>query len=195
MRSRGVLAGLFAIVVVVLCFVYIIATAKNAGGEDEPVVVTSSSLAAPTTVPPTTVVVTTTKPTTTTVAPTTTTVVVVAPPVVVPPPVAPPPVAPVPQPVAPAGSVESIIRAAAAEFGVSGDLMMTIARCESGLNPSAVNSSSGARGLFQHMPSLWGGRAAALGYPYESWSDPTANARVSAKLLAEGGPSHWRACL
>jgi soluble lytic murein transglycosylase-like protein len=69
--------------------------------------------------------------------------------------------------------------------------MVCVARVESGLNPSAVNPTSGALGLFQHMPQYWGGRAAALGYGYESWSDPVANARVSAKLLAEGGPGHW----
>lgn len=121
-------------------------------------------------------------------------------PATAPPPVPPQPPAPVAPPapppvVAPAGSVESIVRAAAAEFGVSGDLMVRIARCESGLNPSAVNASSGALGLFQHLPSLWGARAAGLGYGYESWSDPTANARVSAVLLRDGGPGHWRACL
>jgi hypothetical protein len=192
MRSRGVLAGLFAIIVVVLAFVYVVATAKSAGGEDEPVVITSTSLAPPTTVAPTTVVPTTAKPTTTTVAPTTTTVVAIVPPPVAPPPVAPPPVV---APVAPAGSVEAIILAAAGEFGVDGNLLLRIMRCESGLNPLAVNRSSGALGLGQHLPRYWSGRAAALGYPYESWSDPTANARVSAKLLAEGGPGHWRACL
>lgn len=106
-----------------------------------------------------------------------------------------PPSPPAPQ-VAPApGSVEGIIRAAAAEFGVSGDLLVSIMRCESNLNPLAVNLSSGALGLGQHLPRYWGGRAAALGYPYEAWSDPVANARVSAKLMAEGGPGHWSACL
>lgn len=98
-------------------------------------------------------------------------------------------------PPAPPGSVEQIIRAAAAEFGGSGDLLVSIARCESGLDPHAVNSSSGALGLFQHLPRYWPTRAAGLGYSFDDWLDPTANARVSAKLLAEGGPGHWRACL
>lgn len=91
--------------------------------------------------------------------------------------------------------MEGIILAAAAEYGVDGQLMLRIARCESGLNPRAVNASSGALGLFQHLPSLWPARAAGLGYPPEAWSDPTANARVSAVLLRDGGPGHWRACL
>jgi len=118
------------------------------------------------------------------------------------PPPAPEPPTPAPEPTpapapapAPASGIEGIIHAAAAEFGVDGALMVRIARCESNLNPSVVNSSSGALGLFQHMPQYWGGRAANLGYGYDAWSDPVANARVSAVLMRDGGPSHWVACL
>jgi len=96
-------------------------------------------------------------------------------------------------PTAPTGSVESTIRAAAAEFGVSGNLLVRIARCESTLNPQAVNRSSGALGLFQHLPRFWSGRAARLGYDYGSWSSPSANARVSAQMIAQGGTSPWNA--
>jgi len=86
MRSRGVLAGLFAIVVLVLAFVYVVATAKGADGEGESTVPQPPVV---TTVPKTVE----SRPTTTT-APTTTTVVTTT--TVAPPPlVAPPPVAPV----------------------------------------------------------------------------------------------------
>lgn len=132
---------------------------------------------------------------------TTTTVPPTVPPTTAPPPapttvapLPPPPTVPAPVPATvppPATGIEGIIYAAAAEFGVSGDFMVCVARRESGLNPSAVNSSSGALGLFQHLPQYWGGRASALGYGYDSWSDPTANARVSAWLLQTSGPSHW----
>jgi len=81
--------------------------------------------------------------------------------------------------------------AAAREFGVPvGDFLRVIG-CESGFNPSAVNPSSGALGLGQHLPRYWGGRAAALGYSYGDWDDPRANARVSAWLWATSGPQHW----
>ena len=134
---------------------------------------------------PSTVTTATTAATSSTVRATSTTVAAPQPPAPAPP----------PQPAAPTGSVEAIIRAAAAEFGVGGDLMVRIARCESGLNPAAVNASSGALGLFQHLPRYWPGRAAGLGYSSADWSNPTANARVSAVLLRDGGPGHWRACL
>src|SRR5437764_7438989 len=40
------------------------------------------------------------------------------------------------------------IRRAAREFGVNVNLMLAIARCESGLNPGATNPNSGAAGLY-----------------------------------------------
>lgn len=88
-------------------------------------------------------------------------------------------------------SPEGHVRAAAREFGIPEEAFVRVIRCESGMNPRAVNSSSGALGLGQHLPRYWGARAAALGYGYDSWSDPRANARVSAWLWATSGPQHW----
>lgn len=87
--------------------------------------------------------------------------------------------------------VVSIERAAAREFGVPEDAFVRVLGCESGHNPHAVNRTSGALGLGQHLPRYWGARAATLGYPYSAWSDPRANARVSAWLWATSGPQHW----
>lgn len=89
------------------------------------------------------------------------------------------------------GDVICIERRAAAEFGVPADDFVRVIGCESGHNPLAVNSSSGALGLGQHLPRYWGARAAALGYTYGDWSDARANARVSAWLWATSGPQHW----
>lgn len=63
--------------------------------------------------------------------------------------------------------------------------------CESGGNPNAYNSSSGASGLFQHLERFWPGRAAAAGWAGADVFDPTANTAVAAWLLAQGGRSHW----
>lgn len=82
-------------------------------------------------------------------------------------------------------------RAAAAEFRIPADDFVRVLGCESGHNPRAVNASSGALGLGQHLPRYWPARAAALGYRYEDWSNPRANARVSAWLWATSGPQHW----
>jgi soluble lytic murein transglycosylase-like protein len=88
-------------------------------------------------------------------------------------------------------SPEAQVRLAAREFGIPESEFVRVIQCESGMNPRAVNSSSGALGLGQHLPRYWGARAAALGYSYGDWSDARANARVSAWLWATEGPHHW----
>lgn len=86
---------------------------------------------------------------------------------------------------------EHILRSAADEFGADPDLIVRIARCESGLRPWAYNQS-GAAGLMQHMSQFWPGRAAALGIPDASVFDPVANARVGAWMLAaDPSASAW----
>lgn len=87
--------------------------------------------------------------------------------------------------------VVSIERAAAREFGIPEGDFVRVLGCESGHDPHAVNRSSGALGLGQHLPRYWGARAAALGYSYGAWSDARANARVSAWLWRTSGPQHW----
>jgi len=62
---------------------------------------------------------------------------------------------------------------------------------ESGGNPRAVNRTSGAAGLFQHMPQYWAARAANAGFPGASIFDPEANIAASA-LLVKGSLSRGR---
>jgi soluble lytic murein transglycosylase-like protein len=85
------------------------------------------------------------------------------------------------------GSLVEIIRAAASEFGVSGDWMVAIATCESTLNPSAYNPA-GYHGLFQYDQTTW------AGYGYGSIYDPVAQSRTTARLLAAGQSSRWPNC-
>jgi soluble lytic murein transglycosylase-like protein len=85
------------------------------------------------------------------------------------------------------GSIVEIIHAAAAEFGVSGDWMVAIAQCESGLDPNAYNAA-GYHGLFQYDQTTWSG------YGYGSIYDPVAQARTTAELLAAGQSSRWPNC-
>ena len=101
-----------------------------------------------------------------------------APEVAAPAPVAPP---------APAGSITAIIYAAAEEYGLSGGYLLSVAACESGLNPSAVNPA-GYHGLFQFSLGTW----AANGYG--SIYDPVAQARTAARMIAAGGASRWPNC-
>lgn len=88
---------------------------------------------------------------------------------------------------APSGSVTDVIYAAAAEFGLSGDYLLGVASCESGLNPSAYNAA-GYHGLFQFDQTTW------AAYGYGSIYDPAAQARTAARLLAAGQSSRWPNC-
>lgn len=104
-------------------------------------------------------------------------------------PVARPRPAPTPVPVAapPASptSIIGIIEAAAARWGVSGSWMVSIARCESGLRPTAVNPSGPYIGLFQFLQSTF---AANGGTNIWSAAD---QANIAAKMLAHGQAHQW----
>src|SRR5690348_12876660 len=62
-----------------------------------------------------------------------------------------------------------------------------VAYCESRYHPNSVNSSSGASGLFQFLPSTWAFT------PYAAYSpfDPKYNALAAAWLYQRDGPSQW----
>lgn len=69
---------------------------------------------------------------------------------------------------------------------------LMIISCESNGNSSATNSSSGAAGLFQHLPKYWEERSAAAGWAGADIYDPAANIAVAAWLVYSGGGwSHW----
>lgn len=93
------------------------------------------------------------------------------------------------------GDVESIIRSAANRYGVSGDMLMRIARCESGLNPNAVakNYIAGTHptGLFQHVAAYWPQRAVNYGHAGASIFDTTAQAEVTAQMFRDGHSKLW----
>jgi regulator of protease activity HflC (stomatin/prohibitin superfamily) len=64
---------------------------------------------------------------------------------------------------------------------------INVAYCESRYHPNSVNSDSGASGLFQFMPSTWGGTPWANQSPF----DPVANAQAAAWLYNRYGPGRW----
>lgn len=61
---------------------------------------------------------------------------------------------------------------------------------ESRGDPNARNPSSGASGLFQHLPKYWGERSAAAGWGGADIFDPEANVAVAA-WLRQHGWQHW----
>lgn len=69
---------------------------------------------------------------------------------------------------------------------------LSVMWCESRGNPKAVNPSSGAAGLFQHLPKYWAQRSAAVGFGGKSAFDPEANVAAAAALYkSRGNWSHW----
>lgn len=85
------------------------------------------------------------------------------------------------------GSVVTAIHAAASEFGLSGNYLLGVAECESGLDPYAYNPA-GYHGLFQFDSQTW------AAYGYGSIHDPAAQARTAARLLAMGQSERWPNC-
>lgn len=83
------------------------------------------------------------------------------------------------------GSVVAIIEAAAARWGVSGAWMVSIARCESGLRPTAVNPRGPYLGLFQFLMSTFTHNGGT-----NIW-DPADQANITAKMLAHGQAHQW----
>jgi uncharacterized protein YraI len=83
--------------------------------------------------------------------------------------------------------IVSIIYAAAAAYGQSGDAMLAVAQCESLLNPNAYNSSSGASGLFQFLPGTW----ASTPWAGQDIFDPVANAQAAAWMWSVGRRGEW----
>ncbi len=75
---------------------------------------------------------------------------------------------------------------AAWRYGQSGDDMLRVARCESWLDPTAVNPS-GSYGLFQFVPSTWASTPYANHDIFDAW----ANANAAAWMWSVGRRGEW----
>ena len=94
----------------------------------------------------------------------------------------------------PAAASRAAIQRAAREFGVSFNLMLAIARCESGLNPGATNPSSGAAGLYQFLWPTFTAYSARLWWAPRTWLspyNPRAAARTAAYMISLGLAHQW----
>ena len=95
------------------------------------------------------------------------------------------------------GSVEEIVRTAARTYGLDEDHFVSIAMCESTMNPGAINYGYSEipghhpSGLFQHLSNYWPARAAKYGYAGASVFDAVANANVTAGMFRDGASNMW----
>jgi hypothetical protein len=83
--------------------------------------------------------------------------------------------------------IVDIIYEAADNYGQSREDMLRVARCESGLDPSAVGGGGAYYGLYQFVPSTFAGT------PYGQYNinDPWANANAAGWMWSQGKKSDW----
>lgn len=83
--------------------------------------------------------------------------------------------------------IVQIIYAAADKYGQPRADMLRVAQCESVLNPSLVNPTSGASGLFQFMPGTW----QITPFKDHDIFDPVASAEATGWMWQNGMRNHW----
>lgn len=84
--------------------------------------------------------------------------------------------------------VRQIIVSAFSPLGSSAvSWALRVANCESHYHPNSLNSTSGAAGLFQFLPTTWAHTPWANQSPF----NPVANALAAAWLFHHSGPGQW----
>jgi hypothetical protein len=83
--------------------------------------------------------------------------------------------------------IVAIIREAARAFGQPEEDLLRVGRCESNLNPRAVNSDGPYFGLFQFLRSTW----ASTPFADRDIFDPFANAHAAAWMWQQGRRREW----
>ncbi len=79
------------------------------------------------------------------------------------------------------------IKKAAEKYGQSASAMERVARCESVLDPCAVNKEGPWYGLFQYLKSTW----RSTPYGNESIWDPEAQSMATAWMWKQGRKNEW----
>jgi hypothetical protein len=90
---------------------------------------------------------------------------------------------------------KKLIKCQAERKGLSARKAIQVARCESGLNPSATGGGGLYLGLFQQHSGYWPERAQSAGFGGWSAYNGRANAFVSLAMAASSGwTNHWPVC-
>lgn len=89
-------------------------------------------------------------------------------------------------------TVRQMIRSLALRYRLDVGTAISVAECESGLNPRAYNPPYG--GTYQQDMNRWPRRAAIYGHKGESVFDPYANVDVSLQMARASGWGHWANC-
>jgi len=94
------------------------------------------------------------------------------------------------------GGIKEYIFQYAAKYNQNGQFLLAVAKCESSLNPKAVNEgyySGGGHpsGLFQYLPDTWERYKNKLGKPHYNIWNPKHQAEVTAYAFSIGGSGEW----
>ncbi|MBV1778703.1 transglycosylase SLT domain-containing protein [Paeniglutamicibacter sp. ABSL32-1] len=93
-----------------------------------------------------------------------------------------------------ATDIEQIVRQAARKYGLNEEHFLSIAMCESTMNPSAINygyyENGHPSGLFQHLSGYYPARAAKAGYSTDVF-DAYSNANTTAAMWSQGLSYLW----
>jgi Bacterial SH3 domain/Transglycosylase SLT domain len=87
----------------------------------------------------------------------------------------------------PENQIVEIIREAARAFGQPEEDLLRVGRCESNLDPRAVNPAGPYFGLFQFLRSTW----ASTPFADRDIFDPVANANAAAWMWQQGRRGEW----
>lgn len=88
-----------------------------------------------------------------------------------------------------AKTVRQMIRSLATKYEVDVAKAISVAECESGLNPKASNPPYA--GVYQHSTRYWPKRAATYGHEGESVFDAFANVDVALQMARQSGWGAW----
>jgi hypothetical protein len=86
-------------------------------------------------------------------------------------------------------SVRQMIRSLAVRYRLDVAKAISVAECESGLNPKASNPPYA--GVYQHSTRFWEKRAASYGHAGDSVFDPFANIDVALQMARASGWGAW----
>ena len=87
--------------------------------------------------------------------------------------------------------VEQLVRCAAKHYGVNTDKALYVANRESNFSPTAYNSWSCAKGIFQHLCRYWPTRATTYGFTNWSAFNARANIMVTMRMVRRYGWAPW----
>lgn len=91
-------------------------------------------------------------------------------------------------------NIEQIVREAARKYGIDEEHFVSIAKCESTMNPNAVNygyaEDGNPSGLFQHLSGYYPARALKYGYSTDVF-DAYSNANTTAAMFKDGLSYLW----